>query len=505
MRRIIFPLFIIGVCILTFLPAFHLGLFGDDWLAFFRYLQYLGPNSTGTWNHLSYFLTSYGPGDMTMGLLQKIFGYHAFYYQLTSFILRLLAAFSIYPLAFYLTKNRTASFLSILFLAVTTIGIETTNWVFNMPSYVAIIFLNIFLYLYLKTKETNRLKYLSLAGLFFVLAILSQSIRMLGVFPFVLFLELFWIFQDRSRMALKKALMRISFLSLLFIILFWVLSGSPVIAGPNLITQGLNAFSGLFNKGKVDFLLNPVITLGSIFAPETIFKTNKFFDLGLGISILIIWIILLKNNFRNRIIATSLFFSFSLIIFSYLFAWYRSPEAIFFTNHRYLIISSVGVALFLGTLSNLFKPQNSRRFVIFLIGIIILLNIMSSNKFLQEQVKTHENKMNEKIWASLPRIEGVGKSNDQVIFYFEGDGSNDTIIRDVITFGFPPHMMLIYNIKEEKNVPLAFNYWQQVLGAVLKGKSSDKIYAFYLQGRDNLINITDVARKQLELIKADQK
>ena len=38
-------------------PSFDLALFGDDWLAFFRYNKILGPLSQTQWNHLSYFLT----------------------------------------------------------------------------------------------------------------------------------------------------------------------------------------------------------------------------------------------------------------------------------------------------------------------------------------------------------------------------------------------------------------------------------------------------------------
>ena len=68
---------IILVSFFTFSPSFKLALFGDDWLAFFRYVQHLGPRSSGEWNHLTYYLTPYGPQDITMGILYKIFGFTA--------------------------------------------------------------------------------------------------------------------------------------------------------------------------------------------------------------------------------------------------------------------------------------------------------------------------------------------------------------------------------------------------------------------------------------------
>ena len=137
-----FIFFVVLVNLFLFLPSFQLALFGDDWLTLWRYSIYLGPKASGGWNHFTYLFTSYGPQDILMGLLQKVFGYQSIYYYLTSFILRLLAAFSLYPLIMYLTKNKLSAYFSITFFLVTTIGIETTNWVFNMPSYISIVFLN---------------------------------------------------------------------------------------------------------------------------------------------------------------------------------------------------------------------------------------------------------------------------------------------------------------------------------------------------------------------------
>src|ERR1035437_6763385 len=103
---IIFFIILTLISLFTFYPTFSLNLFGDDWLAFFRYLQHLGPKSPGAWNHLTYFLTPYGAQDIMMGLLQKIFDYNSTWYYLTNYCLRLGAALSLYPLVLYLTKSK---------------------------------------------------------------------------------------------------------------------------------------------------------------------------------------------------------------------------------------------------------------------------------------------------------------------------------------------------------------------------------------------------------------
>jgi len=581
MRRAIFPILIVGVSVLTFLSAFNLALFGDDWLAFFRYSQYLGPSSDHSWNHITYFLTSYGPQDIMMGLLEKIYSYNSYFYQLTSFILRLIAAFSIYPLAFYLTKNKYSSLLAVLFLSVTSIGLETTNWVFNMPSYFAIIFLNLFFYFYLRAKETNKMKFLFPAGLFFFTSILSQPIRMHGLLPFIFIMEISWLFQNCSKTVLKQALLRFGYLFLIFLIIFWGLSGSPVVSGSKLLNDDLSSVFKLINERHWVFLFNPIIILGSLFFPESIiqFQTkitqdeqiifslllpiflifqlififliknisssisvyyrkflilsifwsiialliykinqnelanaNYMLNLITGGYIIITWIFLFVKLKKDQKVAP-LVFSFWWILLSFLLAWARFPESILLTTHRYLIVSAVGVVLFLTTLASFGKSYKNKVYLsLFVVG-MILLNIISTRNYLQQQQQNHGINISNKIWSAIPNIRNVIGENGTIVFYFEGDGTNTAIMHDVITFGFPSHMALIYKITKETQMPIALDIWKEIESAVIDGKSlahygyplkpipPENVYAFYLQGNDNLINITDLARNKLIQLK----
>lgn len=504
----LFLVFIISL--ITFLPTFNLGLFGDDWLAFWRYLQYLGPKSPGEWNHLSYFLTSYGPQDIIMGLLQKVYGFSSLNYQLTSYILRLLASFSLYPVAWYLTRNKLAAFFAVTFFSITAIGLETTAWVFNMPSYIAISFLNLFFYFYLKNHSEQKINLLILAGLLFTLAFLMAPIRMHGLLPFIVVMELFWLFQKPSSIQVKQFLFRIGLFFSISLIIFLTLSKSPVAPTLGVSNEIITTLLKLINEGTINFLLNPLKTIGSIFIP---LSSNYNQQLFIGSAAVLVWILLIIKSRKDQKTQTALFFSFTWLISSFLISWLRFPELILNSTHRYLIVSAVGIALFLASIANVSKSQASMRIIYSVVTTLILLNIISTRAYLKEQEQTHSIAVSNKIWASMPYIEEMGKSSKPLVFYFEDDGSNAIILRDVVTFGFPPHMALLYGITEENRTPIPMSNWRQVESAVIDGKSfaayshplepisPDRVYAFHLQGDDNLIDITDKVRGKLKELK----
>ena len=211
--------FVIFVSFLIFLPSFNLALFGDDWLAFWRYLTHLGPTPREHWTHISYFLTPYGPQDITMGLLRKIFGFQGSYYHFISYVLRLLAAFSFYPIVFYLTKNKLATFFAMLFFSVTTTGIEATNWVFNMPTYVTIALFNLFLYFFIRAREREKYVFLFISLLLYYFAYIITPIRMHGSVPLIFLLEVFWVLQKKDQQAAKLACIRFILILLVFLII----------------------------------------------------------------------------------------------------------------------------------------------------------------------------------------------------------------------------------------------------------------------------------------------
>ncbi len=511
---------VLGVIFFVFLHSFNLGLFGDDWLAFWRYLQYLGPKSSGEWTYLTYFFTSYGPEDIFMGLLQKIYGYESFYYFLTSFILRIFASLSLFPLILYFTKSKSASLISCLFFLITTTGIETTNWVFNMPSYLSIIFLNFFFYYFLISQSNFKKIILTIS--FFTLALITQPIRMHGLLPTIFLLEFIWIIQKRKIDIFKKSIFRAFLFSTITIILIFLgLGKSPIATPGNLLSGSMKLWLEYILNNKFDVLLNPLVTLGGLILPSNI---PLFFLSPKGVKnlLLLIGIILILAEFKIFIhfykkglynISTAIFLSTTWSLFSFIFAWWREPFAFFLTVHRYLIVSAIGISIFIGVLYTIPKNTVSKRVIFLIIVIIFLMHGFSSRNYLIEAETTHNKYISDKIWASIPNIPEVGKTSEPVVFYFAGDGTNETILRDVITFGFPPHMGLIYNFFDEDKTPIPMSDFKEVISAVMDGKSFapyghpqksisiQRVYAFQLLGKDTLINTTEFIRQKLLEIK----
>lgn len=576
-------IFIIGF--IVFYPSFSLALFGDDWLAFFRYIQHLSPKSSGEWNIFTYYLTPYGAQDIIMGLLYKIIGLNSTFYYLTSFILRILAAISLFPLVFYLTKNKLAAFFASLFFSITVVGLDATNWVFNMPSYITISLLSFFLYFFLSAREQNSKKRLIISAVLYYFAYVTTPIRMHGSLPFIFSLEAFWVFQEKDMKTLKKAALRFALILGIFLVIRYTghSQGPAQEAGERFII-GIKAMSQMLEAGRFDFLFYPIIMFGSMVIPDFIISSSQIISkskllwsalvpsfLGfIAISALLLkdipvakigffkkiiiaaffWmiIVILTNRanlvtfndgryilllliggfsiililflffkfFKQKNISTALFLGLSWSVLSFFFAWWWAPTSIFPTTYRYLIVSIVGISVLLATIISLGREKKQQLALFITFCLILILHIISTRIYINALTDSHGQDISNKIWSTFPRIEELGKTRQPLIFYFEGDNTNGTILHDVITFGFPPHMALLYNIREEDGgIPIPMSDPKELVSAITDGKAAkaygypekpipvDRIYGFKLQGRDNLINVTDQLRKQLLEIKSN--
>lgn len=513
MKTIFFIASVIFISLFTFYPTFNLALFGDDWLAFFRYIQHLGPKSSGEWNFLTYFLTPYGAQDILMGELQQVFGFQSQPYFIISFILRLLAAFSFYPLVFYLTKSKLAAYFAIIFFSITTTGLDTTNWVFNMPSYITIALFNLCLYYLIKSRDNKGPILLVIAGILYYLSYIITPIRMHGSLPFIILLELFLWLQTRNLKSFRQSLLRIGFFILIFLIIRYTghSQGPPQEAGERLMI-GFNTIIKLVQNGDISFLLHPQIMFGSMFIPDIILPlAGRNITLALiGISVTASIILFIRKYFHTANISAALFLALSWSMLSFFLAWWWVPTTIFPSTYRYLMPSAVGVSILIAVIITLGKNKAQQRILFTIFTSLIILHIISTRIYINYLVNTHGQNISNKIWASMPKIEAVGKNKEPLIFYFGGDGTNEAIIHNVITFGFPPHMGLLYQLREEDGgLPIPMTNWQEVVSAVKNGQTlplygypvkpvpPERIYAFYLNGQYNLINITSVVREKL--------
>lgn len=501
---------------IVLLPSLGLGLFGDDWLAFFRYIQVLGPKSSGAYNHFSYFLTPYGAQDILMGLLQKVYGLNSSLYYFTSFIFRITAAFSFYPLVFYLTRNKIATFFAIAFFAVTVTGFDTTNWVFNMPSYITIVLFNFCLYFFLKARGEKKYISLVISGIFYYLAYIITPIRMHGSLPFIFFLESFWLMQNRNLHNFKKVFIRFGLFLIIFLIIRYTgQSQGPPQEASERLNIGIQTMLSLIRQGRFDSIFYPVIMFAGLIIPDFLLPPQYRYMLLLisGIFFLSLVIFLLFKYYKNNLISTGIFLGFSWAFLSFFFAWFWVPTTIFPSSYRYLIVSAQGVSILLAAFISMIEGKKYRNLIIFFLFITIIIHMISTRIYINALLYSHGQAISNKIWSSIPYIPDIALHREPVVMYFEGDNTNQVIIHDAITFGLPPHIALLYHLREEDGgLPIPMSNWQEVVSTVTDAKTLpaygypvkpvpiEKIYAFYLSGQDNLVDITDLARSKLKEI-----
>lgn len=145
-------------------------------------------------------------------------------------------------------------------------------------------------------------------------------------------------------------------------------------------------------------------------------------------------------------------------------------------------------------------------YITLVLSLLLVLHITSTQTYITKLLNSHSQQSIDRIWSAIPQIPEVGKK--PIILYFEKD-TNSATLGDSVLFGFPFHIALLYNLKESDVFPAATENWKDVVSAVTDGQSLkpygfplkpisiDQIYAFHLQGQDNLINITEEARREL--------
>lgn len=267
-------LILLVISIAVFYPSFFLHFDGDSYLTLWRFeynTTYLGKSI------LSNFFTDYGPQDTTFAMLYSIFGFKPFYFYLLSFTLRYLASITLYHFIKVQTKKDFPSLLGTLLFVISTAGLETTNWVFNVTSYLAIIILNLLL-INIEKKQNLINTLLSVIG--FLAAILVQPIRMA-------FLPIFLIFHLLFKSIYKKTytLLPIIFLFLVTFVLLFAFGniGDSVGVSGNVRerlsgnwskTNNVNANMILksFEENNYKVLLYPIGQIGKVIIPDTIFE-----------------------------------------------------------------------------------------------------------------------------------------------------------------------------------------------------------------------------------------
>jgi hypothetical protein len=506
---ILYALFILLASFFTLHSSFSLAFDGDSYLTLWRYLDTVEVQKIYT--PFSYFFTDYGPQDSIFALLYKLFGLVPIYFYIVSFLLRYLASLSVFALTTYLSKNRFAGFLSGLLFSVSTAGLETTNWVFNMPSYLAISFLCLFFIIYFYQKKNSTITLQILLWILFIVTIVIQPIRMAFLPVLVIFLEITCFFFERTKTQLKSIATKIFIVLVISFILFakGSIGNSIGIYGQqnerlsgNWMPQIQKYFSITSEESMSNHpesLLLPIAQIGKIIYPDTMFperlvpnlqvrvvKVTIFFLFIFAIFLVLCRSALSKISVRSALFAVVsytilsiliwdffiripqyaimganylafllggmyitftvllfahykpqrliLFFPSILLIFSFLIPWIRSPLLLQETINRYLIVGSAAFAIFVGMLFTLIS-KNYYKFLNIGIILLIIVNIVASQKYLGNLAHVREYQTTERIRKSISDAIDFDKSNEPLIFYFESD--NKELLYHSLLFGFP--------------------------------------------------------------------
>lgn len=373
---------------LSFHKSLNLNLYGDDWLVISKFFGGYGPGKRLNYYDPRIWISNYGFQYLT-SLLFLIFEFNSLPYYITSLILRTLLAGGIYFLVKRIYSLRVGVITASLF-AILSVGAETTDWVYNLNTYLGI-FMAISGLAFFITSERKRNTFLG--WLLIITGYIVVPIRLLilpMLMPILVFIK---VSIKEGRLSRGKKYMEIILKTLFaaspFLILklfFPFLGWRPI--NSELLNKGIKIAQQMMSAGRYDFLLSPFTNLGQMILPFIptvleklgwrIYPINNFFIYGF-----IIWAIgvcVLISLFRklNKIsVFVPIFISTLLLVSLKLFTryqggWYLKDFSYFFWTFLGIIFV---IALFM-TISIQFYYKEKNKLLFNLIVLFFSLTFV---------------------------------------------------------------------------------------------------------------------------------
>lgn len=173
--------------------SFNLGLYGDDWQHLYNLWRDFFVYHRKSFFDITSYLNPYWPSYLYLGIINHFWEFYAPAYFIASFLMRIFANIALYFLAFELTKSRLAGFITTVIFLFSAAGLQTTDWVFNMNTYMGLGLLCFAAVFYLKIRELNTFRswnYLIFI-IVFTLALAIVPTRMHGAVPFLILTDLY--------------------------------------------------------------------------------------------------------------------------------------------------------------------------------------------------------------------------------------------------------------------------------------------------------------------------
>lgn len=276
---------IIGIPLLSYLvlkPTFNLSLYGDDWQALYYTWLEFDVRKAYNWFDIRSYFGPYNFSYFYLGVLNNLFGQNIYLYFYNSLFFRILCTISIYFLTEYLTKQKLSAFLASLFFILLTTGLETTDWVFNMNTYLGVFFFNFAIIYFFKIRSLDRI--VLVHYLIFILLLIAGltvvSTRMHGAIPFLIIVDIILTFFIEKKKFTFNFLLRtiVPVLVLLALISFGVFGKVESGGFTDRLKLGFNNASTLVQSGEKIFLLFFPGIIGHVVLPDSFYlaSTSQF-------------------------------------------------------------------------------------------------------------------------------------------------------------------------------------------------------------------------------------
>lgn len=506
-----FIIFIILICINTFLvlgKTLNFSLFGDDWFAIYRYILDF-PTFISHFSLSSYINdhSNYNFADLFMGIIYRVFYINPFPYYLVSMMIRIATALSFYFAISCATKNKLAGYLSALLFSVMFAGIETTNWVFNMNTYVSMILFNIFIYLYIKFHKFTLLT-ASVLGILLGLSFIITPNRMHGLL-FAIPLIALWKLKGFS----KQNLIRL--IPLIMLLYLPIMGFRFLISSTNDISYGETLSTSITNIRLFKSILGSIANAA---IPE---KVYEYFGVSQNLKVsfivfvltfLIVFFVKARKSFpeisKFALLSLSIILSFiimPLLVFD--------PQMIINSDHRYLFIPGAFMMVIYACLFVILWKNKSflKTSALMFIALIFLLNIFSLQNYFDYLSKEGRMAKDSQKYFDYIKTQITRPNNNAPMpFLFITD--NPIKLHNSITFGFPYRMMLTderFGLDAQKS-PFAVDYFESLVNIVSTPNSSElkrygyqpvkipleNVYFFKFEN-SILTNVTEEGRKLL--------
>lgn len=506
-------IFVLLITLITYLAvgeSLKFGLNGDDWQALYFYIiRFTTFGSHFDIKNFSTGVSNYTFTHIIMGLIYRVFSFNPFPYYLFSMIFRIIAALSFYLAVNSVTKNKMAAYLSSIFFAVMYTGIETTNWVFNMNTYISISLFNLFLHLYYSKDFSVFSKRSILSSLVLTASFMITQNRMHGLLFLIPILVFFRIRYFKK--VFNKFFMGVTILYLPIFLFRLLTRSSNDIAYTPYFLQSLTQWKIL--------ILSLFSSIGNAIVPEWLYDffkiTNQSKTILIASILFLLYLFISKRISNNKKYFSVLIFLFTAVIFLIIPLLVYGSPTILSSDHRYLIIPGAYILIaFAILLADLW--QSSKQIYKIISGTLIILiiiinfvslrnyfNFLANNGRLAKDIDKHFSFI-------LSNTETPNK-NTPVAFLFTPD--DPFKLYNSITFGFSYHMMLTdkrFGLDIQKS-PFAVDNFESLVDVVSSEDSLElkrygykrvkiplqNIYFFSLQN-DVLTNITPQGRTTLK-------